>query len=109
MGVPAPHHKEGAAPSPDVASGQTVPVHEGGDHRWSKILMGTDMSASADRAIQAAAEPATKTASIRRRTSRRSIPRHRTAISSSSPKGLILGDVSRIFDEPLLERRDRLR
>jgi hypothetical protein len=24
-------------------------------------------------------------------------------------KGLILGDVSKIFDEPLLERRDRLR
>jgi nucleotide-binding universal stress UspA family protein len=79
-------------------------VHEGGDDRWSKILVGTDTSASADRAVQAAAELATKTASTRRRTSRRSIPRHRTAISSSSPKGLILGDVSKIFDEPLLER-----
>jgi K+-sensing histidine kinase KdpD len=33
-------------------------VHEGGDDRWIKILVGTDTSASADLAVQAAAEPA---------------------------------------------------
>jgi nucleotide-binding universal stress UspA family protein len=33
-------------------------MHEGGDDRWSKILVGTDTSASADLAVQAAAEPA---------------------------------------------------
>lgn len=33
-------------------------MHEGGDDRWSKILVGTDTSASADMAVQAAAVPA---------------------------------------------------
>jgi nucleotide-binding universal stress UspA family protein len=33
-------------------------MHEGGDDRWSKIPVGTDTSASANRAVQAAAESA---------------------------------------------------
>src|SRR6266545_2648515 len=51
-----PHRKRRAGAVAGRRLGAYRPVHEGGDDRWSKILVGTDTSASADLAVQAAVE-----------------------------------------------------